>query len=169
MFTKLQYNDETVIELNSIYQIRRALVENIINEDICSLGCEIWSIQKKLNVSVYWIVDLIKNFLQFSLQANVRRDNKHLKLSIDSITDLPVPVSLWIYDDNQFGSNLPFQCAIRIVDRFIHHPITQKLFIPFSISTPIYENQVSLNLFLINRIRAKLRYFHSFQLRTEYL
>jgi hypothetical protein len=111
-----------------------------------------------------------KKFSSIFSQANVRRNNKRLKLSIDSTTDLPVPIELWMYDDNQFGGNLPFKCAIRMGDRFIHHPITQKLFIPFSISkTPIYENQVSLNFFLINRIRAKIRYFHSFQLRTKYL
>ncbi|CAF1625056.1 unnamed protein product [Rotaria sp. Silwood1] len=120
LFTKLKHNDQTVYELNSCYQIRRALAEKIITEDDCDTGCKIWENQKKLN-------------------ASLRHSKKILKLSIDSITDLPLPKAVWNYDSSQFGSNLSFQSAIRIVDRFIHHPIMKKLFVPFSVQTPLYE------------------------------
>ncbi|CAF0987709.1 unnamed protein product [Rotaria sp. Silwood1] len=120
LFTKLKHNDQTVYELNSCYQIRRALAEKIITEDDCDTGCKIWENQKKLN-------------------ASLCHSKKILKLSIDSITDLPLPKAVWNYDSSQFSSNLSFQSAIRIVDRFIHHPIMKKLFVPFSVQTPLYE------------------------------
>ncbi|CAF4043575.1 unnamed protein product, partial [Rotaria sordida] len=120
LFTKLQHNKQTVYELNSCYQIRLALDKEIIDEDDCNNGCKIWEIQKKLN-------------------ASLRHSKKILKLSIDSITDLPEPNTIWIYDSNELDSNLSFQSAIRIVDRFIHHPIMQKLFVPFSVQTSLYE------------------------------
>jgi hypothetical protein len=64
--TKLKNNDQTVYELNSCYQIRRALVENKITEDDCDTGYKIWRNQKKLNVSIYRVVDVIKMLLSFS-------------------------------------------------------------------------------------------------------
>ncbi len=66
LMTKLKNNDQTVYELNSCYQIRRALVENKITEDDCDTGYKIWRNQKKLNVSIYRIVDVIKMLLSFS-------------------------------------------------------------------------------------------------------
>ena len=68
--------------------------------------------------------------LSFSRQASLRHSKKISKLSIDSITDLPLEKkTVWNYDNSQFGSNLSFQTRAANCTPF-RHCVPQKILYP---------------------------------------